>query len=57
MTLEELLDDFKAGVADAEADYPDAPMADLVREVALNIAEFAEPKTRAEFLRRIGLRL
>lgn len=57
MTLEELLEDFKAGVADAEADYPDAPIGDLVREVALSLAEFADPRTKAEFLRRIGLRL
>ena len=57
MTIDDLIADFEAGITEAEADYPDAPISDIVREVATNLAEFADPRTKAEFLRRVGLRL
>ena len=57
MTIDDLIADFEAGITEAEADYPDAPISDIVREVATNLAEFADPRTKAEFIRRVGLRL
>jgi hypothetical protein len=55
--IDELMADFEAGIADAESDYPDAPISDIIREVAMSLAEFADSRTKAEFLRRVGLRL
>ncbi len=57
MKIDELMADFEAGIADAESDHPDAPISDIIREVAMSLAEFADSRTKAEFLRRVGLRL